>query len=66
MQLLLSGERPVLVTLAKAQRSEDRIVEFHTPNENGTTTVTIAVIVGSSVGDAEFRAIGSAVWMCLT
>ncbi len=66
MQLLLSPERPVLVTLAKAQRGEDRIVEFHTPNDNGTTTVTVAIVVGPTVEDSHFRAMGAAVWTFLT
>lgn len=66
MQLLLDGQQPVLVTLTNAQRGTDRVVEFHTPNDTGTTTVTIAVHVGAQLRDGDYRAIGQAVMAVLS
>lgn len=65
MQLLLDGEKPVLVTRTKAHRGDATAVEFHSPNENGTTTVTMVIHLGAELTPGDFHAIGVAVMAVL-
>lgn len=61
MQLFLDTEPPVLVTRTRSHDGRTDTYEFHTRNENGTTSLTMAVVVGNPALPGDLVGIGQAV-----
>lgn len=61
MQLLLDSDPPVLVTRTRSHDGRTDTYEFHGRNENGTTSLTMAVVVGNPTLPGDLVAIGQAV-----
>jgi hypothetical protein len=61
MQLFLDADTPVVVRHEHFEASAQHTVSFHRQNENGTTTMTMLVVMGPTITDADYRAIGQAV-----
>lgn len=61
MQLFLDADTPHLVRYEHLKASNHHTLSFHRENETGTTTMVMLVVMGPTITDADYRAIGQAV-----
>lgn len=66
MQLILDADQPVIITKSRTPDGRSDVYEFHNTNENGTTSLTMAVVLELPPSQGDLAQLGLAVRVALS